>query len=115
VAILTEDGKRERYARSRHRSERFAALPFQPLAPPTGTPREVWVKKLIEILTHVYFRGEGVAYLLQRAIDAATKLERRPADAERRSCWLREYKAHGREGQWMDSTMRVIGTSATAT
>jgi hypothetical protein len=42
---------------------------FNPLIPPTGTPPTTWLKKLIEIMCHSYFLGEGVAYLLQKAFD----------------------------------------------
>jgi hypothetical protein len=43
---------------------------FNPLLPPPGTSPTVWLKKLIEIMCHAYFLGEGVAVLLLRAIDA---------------------------------------------
>jgi len=36
---------------------------FNPLIPPPGTPAKVWLKKLIEIICHAYFLGEGVAIL----------------------------------------------------
>jgi len=32
-----------------------------------------WLKKLIEIIAHAYFLGEGVMYLLQEAIHAVYK------------------------------------------
>ena len=38
---------------------------FNPLIPPEGTQPTIWLKKLIEIMCHVYWLGEGVAYLLQ--------------------------------------------------
>lgn len=37
---------------------------FNPLIPPPGTPAKVWLKKLIEIMCHAYFLGEGVSVLL---------------------------------------------------
>ena len=40
---------------------------FNPLVPPPGTPAKVWLKKLIEVLCHAYFLGEGVSILLLRA------------------------------------------------
>lgn len=89
---------------------------FNPLMPPKGTSPSIWLKKLIEILMHVYWLGEGVAYLLQRAIDAvyvAKGIHRDSASVptfEDVQTWLRQYKAKGREAQWMDSTLRVIGT-----
>jgi DNA helicase HerA-like ATPase len=42
---------------------------FNPLVPPPRTKAENWLKKLIEIICHAYFLGEGVAFLLQKAID----------------------------------------------
>jgi hypothetical protein len=44
---------------------------FNPLIPPPGTSPRIWLKKLIEIIGHAYFVGEGVMYLLQKAIDRA--------------------------------------------
>ena len=90
---------------------------FNPLIPPKGTSPTVWLKKLIEIMCHVYYLGEGVAYLLQKAIDAVYtgagvyngNPQAYPTLADVKA-WLENYKAKGREGQWMDSTVRVIGT-----
>jgi len=58
-----------------------------------------------------------VAYLLQKAIDAVYSQagiyggepQAYPTFADVKT-WLESYKAKGREGQWMDSTIRVIGT-----
>ncbi|HUW85135.1 MAG TPA: DUF87 domain-containing protein [Phycisphaerae bacterium] len=47
-----------------------APFRFNPLIPPPGTPATVWLKKLIEIMCHAYFLGEGVTVLVMRAIDA---------------------------------------------
>lgn len=90
---------------------------FNPLIPPSGTQPTVWLKKLIEIMCHVYWLGEGVAYLLQNAIDAVYEAsgayhaepDRWPTLADVRD-WLLNHKAKGREAQWMDSTLRAIGT-----
>ena len=89
---------------------------FNPLIPPEGTLTSVWLKKLIEIMCHVYWLGEGVAYLLQKAIDSVYQSTRANAGSdpwptlEDVRHWLESYKAKGREAQWMDSTIRVIGT-----
>ena len=90
---------------------------FNPLIPPPGTPATVWLKKLIEIMCHAYFLGEGVAVLLMRAIDALYResgmyegrVERYPTIADIRD-WLVAYKAKGREAGWMESTMRAVET-----
>ena len=51
----------------------IAPFRFNPLIPPPGTPATVWLKKLIEVMCHAYFLGEGVSVLLLRAIDALYK------------------------------------------
>jgi len=47
---------------------------FNPLIPPPGTQPTVWLKKLIEVMCHAYFLGEGVTVLLMRAIAAAMEV-----------------------------------------
>lgn len=96
---------------------RFVApFAFNPLAPPPGTQPTVWLKKLIEIICHVYWLGEGVAYLLLKAFDEVYRKARvyeGAADYPHLSdilIWLQAYKAKGREAQWMDSTLRAVGT-----
>jgi len=88
---------------------------FNPLIPPPGTPATVWLKKLIEIMCHAYFLGEGVAVLLMRAIDTLYRENRVyegqvakfPTIAGVRD-WLVAYRAKGREAGWMESTMRAV-------
>ena len=89
---------------------------FNPLIPPEGTLPTVWLKKLIEIMCHAYYLGEGVAFLMQKAIDSVFK-ERGifsgssayPSLLDIKE-WLEKYKAKGREAQWMDSALRLVGT-----
>lgn len=89
---------------------------FNPLIPPKGTLPTVWLKKLIEIMCHAYYLGEGVAFLLQKAIDSIfTEAKIYEGSSSYPTLldvknWLQNYKARGREGQWMDSALRVIGT-----
>jgi len=88
---------------------------FNPLIPPPGTPATVWLKKLIEIMCHAYFLGEGVSVLLMRAIDALYR-ERGTYDGSTVSYptmadirdWLVAYRAKGREAGWMESAMRAV-------
>ncbi|HUU16303.1 MAG TPA: DUF87 domain-containing protein [Sedimentisphaerales bacterium] len=90
---------------------------FNPLVPPPGTPGKVWLKKLIEIMCHAYFLGEGVSILLLRAIDALYRdcglytgePKGYPTIANVRS-WLNNYGAKGREGSWMESAVRAVET-----
>ncbi len=93
-----------------------APFTFNPLIPPFGTSPTIWLKKLIEIMCHVYWLGEGVAYLLQKAIDSVYQdfgvyrgADRFPTLDDVKK-WLEEYKAKRREAQWMDSTLRAIAT-----
>lgn len=79
---------------------------FNPLSPPPGTSRITWAKKLVEIMCHVYFLGDGVAYLLQKAVDGVTD----NATLADLKVWLESYKARGRQAQWMDSALRLAGT-----
>lgn len=89
---------------------------FNPLIPPKGTDPQVWLKKLNEILCHSYFLGEGVAYLLQKAIDAtytdfgvySGPLEKWPTFFDVKKS-LESIPVKGRSAQWMDSTMRTLG------
>ena len=88
---------------------------FNPLRPPSKTPPTIWLKKIIEIMCHSYFLGEGVAYLLQKAIDSLYReygvyegSETYPNLSDVRD-WLYSYKAKGREASWMDSAVRAVG------
>ena len=88
---------------------------FNPLIPPQGTPPEIWLKKLIEIIAHAHYCGDGVMYLLQKAIDSVYKAfevyentqEKWPTMHDVLS-WLENYTAKGREAGWMSSTLRAI-------
>jgi hypothetical protein len=95
----------------------ISPIQFNPLIPPSGTLPHTWLKKLIEILSNAYYVGEGVAFILLKAIDAVYKeygvYEGNPdkyptmLDVFR---WLDKYPARGRERNWMTSTLRVVGT-----
>jgi len=92
-----------------------APLQLNPLIPPAGTDPKTWLKKLIEIIASTYYLGEGVKYLLQKAIDAVYKQfevykgqpEQWPTMAEVLK-WLEAYNARGREAGWMVSTLRAV-------
>ncbi len=93
----------------------LAPLRWNPLRPPPGTGARTWLKKLIEIIAHAYFLGEGVMYLLQEAIDAAY---RQAGVYQGSTQWptfhdvlriLKARKVSGREANWMASTLRTLG------
>ena len=94
----------------------IAPFYFNPLIPPKGTLPTIWLKKLIEIMCHAYYLGEGVAFLLQKAIDsvfAEANIYEGSTDYPTLldvKKWLLDYKARGREAQWMDSAIRAIST-----
>ncbi|MBU0515440.1 MAG: hypothetical protein KJ621_11765 [Proteobacteria bacterium] len=89
---------------------------FNPLIPPPGTPPRAWLKKLIAIAQHSLFLGEGVAFLLQEAIDSVYRQAGVYSGQEKEwptlqdvKTWLESRKVKGRAAQWMDSAMRAVG------
>jgi len=92
-----------------------APFHFNPLVPPPGTLPTVWLKKLIEVMCHAYFLGEGVTVLLMRAMDhlyrQAGLYGRQPRGyptmADVRD-YLLAYRAKGREASWMESALRAV-------
>lgn len=90
-------------------------LSFNPLIPPEGINLKSWLKKLIEVMCHAYFLGEGVAYLLQKAIDQAyadfgvySGAREFPTFKDVLSI-LEKMQVKGRKALWMDSTLRTLG------
>ncbi len=93
-----------------------APFRFNPLIPPPGTPAESWLRKLIEVIAHATFVGEGVMFLLQKALDETYRAfglydgipQRYPTlkDVLR---VIQEMPAKGREAGWMSSTLRALG------
>lgn len=88
---------------------------FNPLIPPQGTDAATWLKKLIEIIAHAYYLGEGVMFLLQEAIHAVyqelgvyTRTPKRYPTFVDVLGWLERHPAKGRKALWMDSAMRGI-------
>jgi hypothetical protein len=92
-----------------------AQFRFNPLLPPPGTQATVWLKKLIEVICHAYFLGEGVTVLLMRTIDSLYKRYglyddqpvRIPTMSEVKD-FLLERKPKGREAGWMESALRAV-------
>jgi len=88
---------------------------FNPLIPPDGTDPDIWLKKLIEIIAHSYYLGEGVMYLFQEAIHAAYKKYNvyKGTNKEYPTFldvlhWLENEPVKGRKSMWMDSAIRAI-------
>jgi len=91
-------------------------LRFNPLIPPEGTDPKTWLKKIIEVIAHSYFLGEGVMYLLQKAINSVYRRfgvydgsNNYPTFRDVLK-WFDEYDAKGREANWLSSTLRAIST-----
>jgi hypothetical protein len=91
-------------------------LRFNPLIPPPGTDIKIWLKKLIEIVSHAYYLGEGVVFLLLEALDHIYETfgcYHDPANATY-PCMtdvlkhLQETRVTGRKAMWMDSTLRAV-------
>ncbi len=93
----------------------ISSLFFNPMIPPPGTDPKSWLKKLIEVMCHAYFLGEGVAYLLQKAIDQAYLDSGVYSGATDYPTFedvlkiLEGTKVKGRKALWMDSTLRTLG------
>lgn len=95
----------------------IAPLRFNPLIPPQDTDPRTWLKKVIEVIAHSYFLGEGVMYLLQKAINSVYRkfgvydrtITNYPTfrDVLR---WFDKYPAKGREANWLSSTLRAVST-----
>ncbi len=93
-------------------------VPFHwnPLIPPPNTEPSTWLKQFIEVCQHALFLGHGVERILQKVIDSLYSehgvYDGNPysyptlSDVENE---LNNYKAKGREAQWLDSAKRAIG------
>ena len=89
---------------------------FNPLIPPPGTEPTSWVKKLIEILSHATYVGEGVMYLLQQALDQLYRehgiydgtVVKYPTMKDLLTV-VKGMKVTGRAANWMASTLRAMG------
>jgi predicted transcriptional regulator len=90
-------------------------LAFNPLIPPQGTDPRTWLKKLNEVIAHSYCLGNGVLYLLQRAVDSVYQkagvydgtVEKWPTFKD----VLLEAQGmdtRGRESGWLSSTLRAL-------
>ena len=93
----------------------LSPLLFNPLIPPEGTNPQTWLKKLIEVMCHAYFLGEGVAFLLQKAIDQAYSDSGVYEGGGEYPTFLdvlailEKAEVKGRKALWMDSTLRTLG------
>lgn len=95
----------------------ISPLRFNPLIPPKNVSPRIWLKLLIEVISHAYFLGEGVAYILQQAIDSVYR-EKGIYDGRTDNYptfrdvlrWLKTYNPRGREINWLSSTLRAVAS-----
>jgi len=95
----------------------IAPLSFNPLIPPAGTNPKTWLKKLIDLLGHAYLLGDGVAFLMQEAIDDvyekagvySGKVDNWPTFRDVLTT-LKERNSTGREAGWLSSALRALGS-----
>ena len=95
----------------------IAPLRFNPLIPPRNTSASTHLKHTIDLIQNAHFLGEGVAHILQLAIDALYRkfrvydgtAEQYPTFAHV-ARWLADYRPKNqREGGWLSSTVRALG------
>jgi len=88
---------------------------FNPLLPPWGVRPGAWLVKLIDVLKHAYFVGEGVEFVLRRAIDYAYETSgfhkgaasEVPTFAMVRA-FVQAQRLEGRMSLWKASALRVL-------
>jgi hypothetical protein len=87
---------------------------FNPLIPPPKTSPSVWLGKMIEIMAHAFFLGEGVIYILSKALDQIYSQygvyhgsNRWPTFRDALN-FLENYESKGRETQWVASALRSV-------
>jgi len=88
---------------------------FNPLLPPRGTSPGEWLMKLVDVISHAYFVGEGVQYLLRNAINLVYHRCGMFDEKQTQAPVFEMVKAHilslrlqGRMALWKASTLRVL-------
>lgn len=88
---------------------------FNPLIPPPGVDPGEWLMKLVDVLKHAYFVGEGVEYLLRQGIDAVFEecgmFSAAPQGVplfEKVLVWVKRQHLQGRMMLWKASAIRVL-------
>jgi len=92
-----------------------APFGFNPLFPPPGPSPGEWLVKFVDALKQAYFVGEGVEYVLRRAIDEvyetcglyAGRVHDAPTFHYVRALVVRE-RLQERTGLWQASALRVL-------
>lgn len=91
-------------------------LKFNPLIPPPGTDPKVWMTMLVDVMSHVFFVGHGVEYLLRKGIESIYRSfgmydgkTEYPTFQDLDNVLKKEF-VRGREMLWMSSTKRVLAS-----
>ncbi len=90
-------------------------LRFNPLLPPPGTKPGEWIMRLVDVVKHAYFVGEGVEYLLREAIDRVYQecglFEETPRQSPnffQVRAYVTAKRLQGRMSLWKASAVRVL-------
>ncbi len=93
-----------------------APFRFNPLIPPPGCSPGEWLGRLIDVLKHAYFLGDGVEYLLREAIDRAYEnngvfdgSDSYPTFSTIFN-YVRNKRVRGRMGLWQASAIRALAS-----
>lgn len=93
---------------------RTSPLLFNPLIPPGRTEPGIWLAKLVDIIKHAYFLGEGVEYLLRLSIEKVYEKHgvfegsgSYPTFSEIKQ-YVSSLPLTGRMSLWKASTMRAL-------
>lgn len=93
----------------------IAPFAFNPLIPPPETRPGEWLMKLVDVLKHAYFVGDGVEYLLREAIDHVYQacglldghMKEAPTFFQVRE-YVKRKQVQGRMMLWKASALRVL-------
>ncbi len=96
-------------------ASRVRPFHFNPLVPPPGCEAGHWLMKLVDVIKHAYFVGDGVEYLLRDAIDRTYAIcgfydgndLKTPQFTQVKSI-VEKKPLQGRMSLWKASAMRVL-------
>ena len=96
----------------------LAPLFFNPLIPPEKTDPGMWLVRLIDIIKHAYFLGDGVEYLMRDGIEQVYEKCGMYDDATRTDfpvfsdveAYISKLALKGRMSLWKASTMRALSS-----
>lgn len=89
---------------------------FNPLIPPPNIKPGHWLMKIVDVIKHAYFVGEGVEYILRDSIDKVYEYcgyynqnqEKQNPTFQKVKDFVYKKRLDGRMGLWKASSMRVL-------